>query len=127
MSNSSSIKYWNDEEETQLIDEINNLTNIDEILKNHNRKITGIMIRIEKIINDPIKSVKIFNKNDIKEKYLSNTKNKYFINYEELYSNILNYNSLDEISNNYNKLSNTKIKTILNDFLKKKILSCQKN
>ena len=79
------IKYWNDEEETQLINEINKLTDINEILQNHNRKITGISIRIEKILNDPIKSIKIFNKDEIIDKYLTNTKNKYFINYEELY------------------------------------------
>jgi hypothetical protein len=126
MNNNSIIKYWNDNEETQLIDEINKLMDIDEILNNHNRKITGILIRIEKILNDPIKSTKIFNKNDIVEKYLTNTKNKYFIHYEELYLNILNFNSLDEISNNYNKLSHTKIKTILNDFLKKKDIDIAK-
>lgn len=120
MSNNSTIKYWNDDEETKLINEINNLTDINEILENHNRKITGILIRIEKLLNDPIKSVKIFNKNEIFEKYLANTKNKIFICYDELYTNILNFNSIEEISNKYNKLSHTKIKKILNDFLKKK-------
>lgn len=126
MNNNLNIKYWNDEEESQLIDEINKLTDINEILKNHNRKITGILMRIEKILNDPIKLVKIFNKNEIVEKYLTNTKNKYFISYDELYSNILKYNSLEEISNNYNKLSLTKIKSILNDFLKKNDIDLSK-
>lgn len=126
MNNNLSIKYWNDEEESQLIDEINKLTDVNEILKNHNRKITGILMRIEKILNDPIKLVKIFNKNEIVEKYLTNTKNKYFISYDELYSNILKYNSLEEISNNYNKLSISKIKSILNDFLKKNDIELSK-
>lgn len=119
MNNNLSIKYWSDGEELQLIDEINKLTDINVILQNHNRKITGILMRIEKILNDPIKLVKIFNKNEIVDKYLTNTKNKYFISYDELYINILKFNSLEEISNNYNKLSLTKIKSILNDFLKK--------
>jgi hypothetical protein len=126
MNNNSNIKYWNDNEETQLINEINDLMDINNILKNHNRKITGILIRIEKILNDPIKSIKIFNKEKIVDKYLANTKNKYFTNYEELYLNILNFNSLEEISNNYNKLSITKIKSILNDFLKKKDIDLAK-
>ena len=126
MNNNSNIKYWLDEEETQLINEINNLTDINEILNNHNRKITGIIIRIEKILNDPIKSIKIFNKDEVIEKYLTNTKNKYFTNYEELYTNILKFNSLEEISNNYNKLSLTKIKSILNDFMKRKDIELAK-
>jgi len=119
MNKNLDIKYWSDDEELQLIDEINKLTDIKEILQNHDRKITGILVRIEKILNDPVKLVKIFNKNEIVEKYLTNTKNKYFISYDELYSNILKFNSLEEISNNYNKLPLTKIKSILNNFLKK--------
>lgn len=126
MSNNSTIKYWTNVEEIQLIDEINNLTNIDEILQNHNRKIAGILARIEKILNDPIKLTKIFDKDKIVEKYLSNAKNNLFYNYEELYSNILNFNSLDEISVKYNKLSHLKIKTILNNFLEKKDLDLAK-
>jgi len=126
MSNNSTIKYWTSGEEIQLIDEINNLTNIDEILQNHNRKIAGILARIEKILNDPIKSTKIFDKDKIIEKYLSNAKNNLFYNYEELYSNILNFNSLDEISDKYNKLSHLKIKNILNNFLEKKDLDLAK-
>lgn len=126
MSNNSTIKYWTSGEEIQLIDEINNLTNIDEILQNHNRKIAGILARIEKILNDPIKSSKIFDKDKIIEKYLSNAKNNLFYNYEELYSNILNFNSLDEISDKYNKLSHLKIKNILNNFLEKKDLDLAK-
>lgn len=126
MSINKNIKYWNDNEETKLIDEINKLTDIDEILINHNRKIAGILIRIEKILNDPVKSIKIFNKDKVIEKYLSNTKGKYFINYEELYANILNFNSIDEISNHYNKLSLVKIKNILNDYLKKKNIEISK-
>lgn len=124
--NNNGIKFWTDNEEMQLVEEINNMIEIDTILKNHNRKITGILMRIEKIINDPIKSVKIFNKNEIIEKYLSGTKNKIFIHHEELYANILNYNSLDEISNNYNKLAHKKIISILNDFLKKKNIDVSK-
>ena len=69
MSNNSTIKYWTNVEEIQLIDEINNLTNIDEILQNHNRKIAGILARIEKILNDPIKLTKIFDKDKIVDKY----------------------------------------------------------
>ena len=65
INNNLSIKYWNEDEELQLIDEINKLTDINEILQNHNRKITGILMRIEKILNDPIKLVKIYNKNEI--------------------------------------------------------------
>jgi hypothetical protein len=126
MNNNSNIKYWLEEEETQLINEINNLTDINDILNNHNRKITGIIIRIEKILNDPIKSIKILNKDEVIEKYLTNTKNKYFTNYEELYTNILKFNSLEEISNNYNKLSLTKIKSILNNFMKRKDLELAK-
>ena len=122
-SNSNSIpniKYWTDSEEGQLIDEINKLIDIDCILQNHNRKITGILMRIEKILNDPIKSIKIYNKNSVIEKYLANTKNKYFMSHDELYSNLLAFNSLEEISNHYNKIHVTKIKNIINDFLKKK-------
>jgi len=126
MNNNSSINYWNDMEETQLINEINNLLDINEILKNHNRKMTGILIRIQKILNDPIKSNDILDKNKIIDKYLANTKNKYFVNYDELYLKILNFNSLDEISNYYNKLSLTKIKNILSDFLKKKDIDMAK-
>lgn len=126
MSNNSTIKYWTSSEETQLIDEINNLTNIDDILQNHNRKIAGILARIEKILSDPIKLTKIFDKDKIVEKYLSNAKNNLFYNYEELYSNILNFNSLDEISNKYNKLSHLKIKNILKNFLQKKDLDLAK-
>lgn len=126
MSSNLTIKYWNIDEEIQLIDEINELASIDEILQNHNRKTAGILARIEKILNDPIKSVKIFNKDEVVEKYFNNTKNKYFYNYEELYSNLLNFNSLDEISNKYNKLSHTKIKIILNNFLEKKDIDLAK-
>ena len=126
MSNNTTIKYWTSSEEIQLIDEINNLTNVDEILQNHNRKIAGILARIEKILNDPIKSTKIFDKDKIVEKYLSDAKNNLFYNYEELYSNILNFNSLDEISYKYNKLSHLKIKNILNNFLEKKNLDLAK-
>jgi hypothetical protein len=125
-NNLNAVKYWNDEEEIQLINEINQLTNIDDILKNHNRKITGILMRIEKIFIDPIKSIKIINKKEIVDKYFTNNKNKYFINYEELYLNILKFNSIDDISNNYNKISHSKIKNILNDFLKKKDIDIAK-
>lgn len=126
MNNNSSIKYWNDEEESQLINEINKLTDIDDILKNHNRKITGILMRIEKIINDPVKYKDVLNRNKIIEKYLTNSKNKYFIDNEELYTNILKFNSLDEISNKYNKISQTKLKIILSDFLKRKDIDISK-
>ncbi len=126
MNNNMCIKYWNDSEELQLIDEINNLTDINIILNNHDRKITGISMRIEKILNDPIKLAKIHDKKAVIDKYLTYAKNKCFISYDELYSNILKFNSLDDISNNYNKLSITKIKNILNDFLKKKDIDIAK-
>ena len=99
-----SNKYWSEEEENILINEINELKNINDIIKDHDRKMTGIIMRIEKIIENPEKSKKIININNVVLKYLSN-KNEYSINYDELYSNILKYNSLEEISDVYNKIS----------------------
>lgn len=58
MNNSNKIQYWDLDEEHKLINEINNLTDINKILENHNRKLTGITMRIEKIINDPEKKKK---------------------------------------------------------------------
>ena len=124
--NNLKVKYWNIQEEEQLIDEINQLLDINKILENHNRKITGITMRIEKIINDPEKSSKIKNKNEIILKYLNESKNKFVIDYNELYSNILKYNSIDEISTNYNNISTNKIKNILNNYLNKDELDLSK-
>jgi len=52
-NNLNKIKYWNLEEENQLINKINNLENINNILKNHDRKITDIIMRIEKLLMIP--------------------------------------------------------------------------
>ena len=120
MNNSNKIKYWEINEENKLVDEINNLVEIDQIIKNHDRKITGIMMRIEKILTDPKFSDKIKNKNEVVIKYLKNSKPKYYIDYNELYENILEFKTLDEISNRYNKISTGKIKTILTNILKSK-------
>lgn len=137
------IKYWNYDEESQLIDEINNLTDINQILTNHDRKITGITMRIEKLLNDPKFNDKIINKNDIITKYLkkSSTKSsnpninvlqspnvstvfttsptKYYIDYDDLYNRILEFNFIEEISNHYNVTIN-KIKIILTNLLNNK-------
>jgi hypothetical protein len=120
MNNSNKIKYWEINEENKLVDEINNLVDINQIIKNHDRKITGIMMRIEKILTDPKFSDKIKNKNEVIIKYLKNSKPKYYIDYNELYENILEFKTLDEISNKYNKISTSKIKTILTNILKSK-------
>ena len=61
--NNVKMKYWDENEENQLIDEINKLIDINNIISNHDRKITGITMRIEKIINDPDKSQKVKNLN----------------------------------------------------------------
>lgn len=113
MNNIIKTKYWNYDEENKLINEINNLVDINIILQNHDRRITGIIMRIEKILNDPKFADKIKNKNDIIIKYLKNSKPKYYIDYNELYENILNFKSLDEISKNYNKTPIDKISKIL--------------
>lgn len=113
------FKLWDKDEEEQLINEINTLTDIDKIIKNHDRKITGITMRIEKIINDPEKSKKIYDQNQVILKYLESNKPKYNVDYNELYTNILKYHSIEDISNNYNKVPLPKIKIILNNFLKK--------
>lgn len=120
MNNLNKIKYWNIEEENKLIEEINNLVDIDDIIKNHDRKITGITMRIEKILNNSNFNDKIQNKNEIIIKYLKNSKPKYYIDYNELYENILDFKSLDEITNVYNKISLNKIKIILTNLLKNK-------
>jgi hypothetical protein len=120
MNNLNKIKYWNIEEENKLIEEINNLVDIDDIIKNHDRKITGITMRIEKILNNSNFNDKIKNKNEIIIKYLKNSKPKYYIDYNELYENILDFKSLDEITNVYNKISLNKIKIILTNLLKNK-------
>jgi hypothetical protein len=119
MNNSNKIKYWDLEEENKLIDEINNLVDIDKILKNHDRKLTGIIMRIEKILNEPTFSDKIKNKNEIIIKYLK-SKPKNYIDYNELYSNILKFKSLEEISSNYNNIQISKIKQILTYLLNSK-------
>lgn len=118
MNNTNKIKYWDKDEENRLVEEINNLVDIDKIIKNHDRKITGITMRIEKILKDPNFSDKIKNKNEIETKYLKNSKPKYYINYNELYDNILEFKSLEEISEKYNKIQVEKIKSILLNLLK---------
>ena len=118
MNGENKIKYWNVEEENKLINEINNLTDIDEILKNHDRKLTGIIMRIEKIMNNPEQSKKITNQTNVIMKYL-NSKPKNMIDYDKMYSEILKYKSLEAMANDY-KISIPKIKSILEKFLEKK-------
>jgi len=125
-NNLNKIKYWNLEEENQLINEINNLENINNILKNHDRKITGIIMRIEKIINDPTKSKNLINIEQITEKYLKNSKPTYLIDYNELYLNILKFNSLQEISSNYNNVSESNIINVLNNLLNRENIDVSK-
>ena len=42
MNGKDKIKYWDANEENDLINEINNLVDINQILQNHDRKIKGI-------------------------------------------------------------------------------------
>ena len=65
-------KKWEVDEEKNLIDEINNLTEIDIIIDNHKRTITGIKSRIEKIFNNEKFNKELLNKNDIILKYFQN-------------------------------------------------------
>lgn len=126
INNFNKIKYWNFEEEILLVNEINELVDIEKIIKNHDRKITGIVMRIEKILNDSNFYDKIKNKNDIIIKYLKNSKPKYYIDYNELYENIFEFKSLEEISNRYNKIPLNKIILILNNLLNKENIEISK-
>ena len=122
-------KKWDNDEDNKLISQINQLKDIDQIMKNHKRSIGGITARIQKIIDDPNLNSQLKNKNNIIMKYFSNNKNKsldnnYFVNNnldkykEEITKNILNFNSIIEINNKYNLSLNetTKIlKEIVNN------------
>lgn len=120
MNGKDKIKYWNACEENDLVNEINNLVSIEQILKNHDRKIRGITMRIEKLINDPEQSKKINNISLVVTTYLNIPKPKNQIDYDKLYEEILRYNTLEEISNNYNNIPIFKIKNILGIFLDRK-------
>lgn len=120
MNAKDKIKYWDANEENDLINEINNLVSIEQILLNHDRKIKGITMRIEKLINNPEQSKKIKDITQVVTKYLNIPKPKNQIDYDKLYEDILKYNTLEEISKNYNNIQIPKIKNILNVFLDKK-------
>lgn len=115
-------KKWEIEEEKKLISEINDLLEIDIIIKNHKRSITGIKSRIEKIFSNNLLSKEIKDKNKIILKYF-NDDSKYnnikFTTYQEdILLNLLNYYSFDDLKKKYDKLSTDQIITILKNLQK---------
>jgi hypothetical protein len=115
-------KKWEVDEEKNLIDEINNLTEIDIIIDNHKRTITGIKSRIEKIFNNEKFNKELLNKNDIILKYFqndtkfNNLKNNTY--QEDILNNLLNFYNIEDLLKKYDKLDINQLKNILKNLQK---------
>jgi len=115
-------KKWEIDEEKKLINEINNLTEIDIIIDNHKRTITGIKSRIEKIFNNEKLNKELLNKNDIILKYFQNDtkfnslKNNTY--QEDILNNLLNFYNIQDLLKKYDKLDINQLKNILKNLQK---------
>ena len=115
-------KKWEIDEEKKLIDEINNLTEIDIIVDNHKRTITGIKSRIEKIFNNEKLNKELLNKNDIILKYFQNDNKfnnlKSNTYQEDILNNLLNFYNIEDLLKKYDKLDINQLKNILKNLQK---------
>jgi hypothetical protein len=121
-------KKWDLKEDEMLMDEINNLLELEFIANTHKRSTGGIVLRIQRIIDDPNLFNKLQNKNDIILKYFKKNKltNKTnLIDLNDLYNNLLNFNSIDNIINKYNSSKDNVIK-VLNNMLNSSAIELSK-
>lgn len=117
-------KNWDETEENKLIESINKLVHINKIAEKHQRQIGGVRARIKKIIDDPNKSSKIKNINEIIVQYFGETTNstlskeEYINLLKNIKSNVFKYNTLGDILEE-NNIGEYQAKKILEKIIEK--------
>jgi hypothetical protein len=116
----NSMKVWDKDEETQLIEEINSLLDISKIADKHKRTVGGIKARLKKIIDNKT-SDKIKNISNVIKKYFTSEFDKKDINStisNSIHSKLLGYETIEEIVDEY-KIEELEVKSILYKLLNK--------
>jgi hypothetical protein len=120
ITSENSMKVWDKEEETQLIEEINSLLDISKIADKHKRTVGGIKARLKKII-DSKDTDKIKNISNVIKKYFTSDFDKKDINStisNSIHSKLLGYETIEEITDEY-KIKELEVKGILFKLLNK--------
>ena len=120
ITSENSMKVWDKDEETQLIEEINSLLDISKIADKHKRTVGGIKARLKKIIDNKTTD-KIKNISNVIKKYFTSEFDKKDINStisNSIHSKLLGYETIEEIIDEF-KIEELEIKSVLFKLLNK--------